>query len=666
MKIESLVNWSDPKRVETKHGPRNLRTGRPSNTFWSAWRSDKQTLKDAGVSVGKDRSGTWEALWWLPISEEEQKASEEAQQASRAVDADIDIPSPDGLEYLPFQKAGIKYALDRQNVLVADSMGLGKTLEAIGVFNSDPAIKRVLIICPASLRLNWKREFEKWSTRPVRIEIVNGGKPKDWPDDNPDVVIINYDVLQKHRKRIDMVAWDMLVGDEIHLCKSQKAQRTKAVFGWKTKEGEIKQRPIAARRKLYLTGTPIVNRSIELWLLVESLDPKDLGRNFFRFAKRYTQASCNGYGWDFSGADKLDELQRKMREKFMVRRLKKDVLKELPPKRRQILEIPANGAEGAITEEKRMYAKHQEWIDDLERRLTEAKRAEDRDLISEITGQLKHARGVAFTEMARVRHEVALAKVPAVCEHLENALEGGPIVCFAHHRDVIAQIAERFGDRAVVLTGDTKMEDRQKAVDRFQAGEVDLFVGNIQAAGVGITLTKSSHVVFAELDWVPGNLTQAEDRTHRIGQAESVLIQHIVLEESLDATMAEKLIEKQDVIDRTLDRKEEKVQANGNPDTEVEVKSKPEDEAATNLTLDQIAAAREGLRRLAGMCDGAVKLDGCGFNKHDSKLGKSLARSPEYTSRQALTAIRLVNKYRRQLPDELVVRATGNEVIRGE
>ncbi len=677
IRIEDLAKWSTGKRVETKNGPRNLRTAVPTDKFWSAWRSDKQTLKDAGISCNKNRmTGNWQVCWWMPLSEDDQRQLDDAQAASRAEDADIAIPSPTGLEYLPYQRAGIAYAASRPATLIADEMGLGKTIEAIGVINADTTIKKVLVVCPASLRLNWRRELEKWLTRPMGVAIVTGGKPKDWPAGQFSIVIINYDILSKHRKRIDEIEWDLLVADEIHYCKNQATARTKAVFGHKTKKGEVKQTPIKARQKLYLTGTPIVNRPLELWPLVESADPNGLGRNFFAFAKKYCDAHHNGFGWDFKGAKNLELLQRLLRERFMVRRLKKDVLTELPSKRRQVIELPANGATGAVAEERRVYDGHKAYIAEIEERLAEIEQMGEvelddlrhtygEDYVGELRRGLAASKKTAFTEMSLARHAVALAKVPKVIEHLETALEGGPVVCFGHHRDVIALIADHFGDQAVTLTGASSMEDRQAAVDTFQAGKAKLFIGNIQAAGVGITLTASSHVVFAELDWVPGNLSQAEDRCHRIGQHDSVLVQHLVLENSVDAEMVETLIHKQEVIDAAMNdlpaRKPETtpeaapVRPHRPETTTVTIQPDPKDEAAEALTAAQIEAIHEGLRLLAGACDGALALDGCGFNKFDSQYGKGLAANDSLTPRQALAGQKLCIKYGRQLSDDLMV-----------
>jgi SWI/SNF-related matrix-associated actin-dependent regulator 1 of chromatin subfamily A len=169
--------------------------------------------------------------------------------------------------------------------------------------------------------------------------------------------------------------------------------------------------------------------------------------------------------------------------------------------------------------------------------------------------ELREGVHVAFGELSKLRHATALAKVPLVVDHVKNALLASPkLVVFAHHRDVVSEIAAAFGDTAVTLTGSDTTEQRQAAVDRFQEdADCTVFVGSIRAAGLGLTLTASAHVVFAELDWVPAHLTQAEDRTHRIGQRDSVLVQHLVLQSSLDARMVRTLIKKQRVVDETLD-----------------------------------------------------------------------------------------------------------------
>lgn len=568
-------------------------------------------------------------------------------EASKATSADIEIPHPAGLDYLPFQKAGIKYALERENTFFGDEMGLGKTVETIGVINATD-VKKILVVCPASLKINWRNELAKWLTRPLTFGIADSTTLPD-----TDIVIVNYESLTKH----DFSGpWDLVVADECHYAKNPKAQRTQALLGWDEKgaNGYIHTPGITDKsaRLLFLSGSPILNRPIELWPLVHALAPK-VFPSFWAYAKRYCNAYQGRYGWDLSGASNLGELHDKIRSVFLLRRLKKDVLKELPPKVRQVVEVPANGALDAIRQERDAYARQEERLLELEARV---ELAEGEEAYKAAVRALNTGRLVAFAEMARERHEVALAKVPAVVDILTDALEEHPVVCFAHHLDVIAAIVEAFPGRAVKLTGEDTLEERQAAIDAFQSGKVDLFVGGIKAAGLGITLTASSHVVFAELDWVPGIVTQAEDRCHRIGQKDSVLVQHLVLDGSIDAHLAKTLIEKQAVIDAALDI-EPTSTPGGMPVSEPSVTpvEVPSVEAPVVSTPGvSIEAVHECLKFLARRCDGAVRLDGSGFNKLDADIGRKFADLPSLTPRQALLGARIIKKYHRQLPAELL------------
>jgi len=458
--------------------------------------------------------------------------------ASRAKDSKLEVPSPPGLEYLGFQRAGIAYALGRPNTLFADEMGLGKTIEALGTINADPDAKRVLIVCPASLKLNWAREAERWLVGDRTIGIVG----KAFPDD-ADVVIVNYERLGKWKREL-AETWDVLVADECHYAKNRKSQRSKNLVA------------LDARRKLFLTGTPILNRPVEIHPIAAALDPATFG-HFWTFAKRYCAPLKTNFGWDVSGASNLVELHELLRGTIMVRRTKADVLTELPPKRRQVIELGAEGFTKLLKVEKAAWDEHQQRLAELRRRSGEARARKKAggDVDEEELRALREGLMASFGELSKLRHATALAKVPLVVEHVQNALEAtDKIVVFAHHRDVIAEIADAFDETAVTLTGEDQPEARQAAVDRFQTDpSCAVFVGSIRAAGLGLTLTASAHVVFAELDWVPANLTQAEDRTHRIGQQESVLVQHLVLQDSLDARMVRTLLAKQRVVDEALE-----------------------------------------------------------------------------------------------------------------
>jgi SWI/SNF-related matrix-associated actin-dependent regulator 1 of chromatin subfamily A len=624
-----------------------------------------------------------------------EKAKESARverEKSRATDADLDIPCPTGLKYKPYQKAGVAYAMDRDSALFGDVMGLGKTIQVLGTMNFDRSLRRVLVICPASLKLNWRDEAEKWLMDDWHIDVmgVKDGpgffptKPVKGLDKQRHLVIINYDILKKYETEIRSVTWDLLVVDEAHKIKNVGAIRSKQIYGWKptakhmnawrqklSKAKRLGKKlpeqpheiaPIKPRKKHFLTGTPISNRPKELFPLVKYLDFETWG-DFWTYHKRYCGAVQERFGWNFDGATHLDELQDRLRSTLMIRRLKSEVLKELPPKTRQVIELPTNGAAATVANEKAAWERSKARLTDLALAVELAKASDDPEEYKAAVKALRQGQGAAFTEMSRVRHATALAKLPAVIDHIKIATEEDPdhkVVVFAHHIDVIDALMEEFGSKAVQVSGSVSVEKRHARVKAFQDDpRVQIFVGQTQAAGVGLTLTAASHVIFAELDWVPGTISQAEDRCHRLGQHDNVLVQHIVLEGSLDAVMARRLVDKQEVIDAALDSKHPPVDDRivvlpmpkaERPATENTSRSAIEKEAE-KLTAAEILAITTAVQMIAGMCDGAMALDGHGFNKFDARLGKDLATRASLSPKQAALAKRLVRKYRGQLPD---------------
>lgn len=590
--------------------------------------------------------------------EDKLKARATLVEDSRQADADVVLPCRDGLAYLPYQRAGIASALKRRNVLFGDEMGLGKTIQAVGLINADVTLTKILVVCPATLKRNWYNELSKWLTRDLRIGF---GESKWFHPEATDITIVNYDILAKYQDRIRAIEWDLLICDEAHLLKNPKTKRTRSICGIddytaRKEECDVLP-PVKARRAIFLTGTPIPNRPIEGFPLFHFLAPDEF-RSFFGFAKRYCGADSNGFGFDPSGASNLPELQDKLRSTIMIRRLKADVLKELPAKRRAIIEIPAiNGASAAVAAEADAFEAHEERLASLRVAVELAKASDDPADYDAAVGALKAGASVAFTEISRLRHDTAVAKIPYVVEHLRDIVEAGSkVVVFAHHKDVLLAVAKEFGDKAVLLYGDTAMDARQAAVDRFQRHpECLVFVGGILAAGVGITLTAASHVVFAELDWVPGNVTQAEDRCHRIGQHDCVLVQHLVLEGSLDARMATVLVAKQEIqaaaLDTVTEAQEPAVPSKERAATESASRKQIETEAA-QMTPARIAAVQDGLRQLAAMDgDRARDVNGMGFSKIDVEIGHKLASLYVLTPKQAALGSKLVKKYRRQVPE---------------
>lgn len=658
--IETLLPWSEAKPVQTRAGDRLLRTAEPTEAFWEVWRASKQQLKDAGISVGQYK-GQWQVSWWLPVdpvkaaAEREAKAAREAeaQVASRATDAAVLVPKPDGMEYLGYQKAGVAFAAKcwaaGTGVLIGDEMGLGKTIQAIGLINLHDDICRVLVVCPNTLKLNWARELNKWLTRPLKVGVQYADRP--WCGGVCDVVIINFDVVHKFLPHIETTNWDLRVVDEAHYCKNPKARRTKATLG------------IKAKRKASLTGTPVENRPVELWPIISDLDPKswDPKKGFFRFARRYCDAKNNGFGWDFSGHSNEAELQHKLRSTIMVRRLKADVLTELPPKRRQVIELEADDCSEVLAEEERNYRLVEEKLIELRARVEVARASEDRAEYEAAVEALRAGQGAAFEEMAKVRHATGMAKLPQAVAFINDALENGKCLVFCHHIDVVDVLKAEF-PQAAVITGAVASQDRQGQVDKFQKDpDCNVFIGN-NAAAEGLTLTAGAHVIFVEGDWVPGKLAQKEDRAHRIGQRDSVLVSYLVLAGSIDAQMMRANVEKLNVIDNVLDR-----QTDYQPETEPVVTGAPASEFKREITVERQSFERlekeaktlpagvaelalQAMKQLAGSDhDYAQQINGVGFSKMDVQIGHSFAERLFLTPKQAVVAAKLAVKYRRQL-----------------
>jgi len=519
---------------------------------------DKGIAKDAGFRWDRDRR-----KWWTSDVDSAEKVREYADEkaltaletmktakataleASRATDADAEVPVPDGLSYLPYQRAGIVYAVDHRNCLLADEMGLGKTIQAIGLINAIPEIANVLVICPASLKLNWKREMEKWLTRSLTMGIINSEIPAT------DIVICNYDIVKKHAEKLKSKTWDLMICDESHYLKNPKAQRTQSVLGGKDVS------PIPATRKIFLTGTPVLNRPIELHPLLRALNV-EWAKNWRQYVRRYCDGSETRWGWDVSGASNTGELGEKLRSTLMIRREKSQVLAELPEKTHQLITLSPNGCAAQIKKEQAAWEAHEEATKKHKEKIAKLRKEEktDTEAYREAVQAMRQAALASFAEISKLRHETAVKKIPHAVELVTNAVESeGSIVVFSHHTDVLDGIVDgvrKAGYTAEKIDGSVPVEKRQQIVDDFQAGKINVFVGSIKAAGVGITLTKSSHVIFAELDWTPATIAQAEDRCHRIGQKNNVLVQHIVFDGSIDAMIAKKLVEKEEIIESIM------------------------------------------------------------------------------------------------------------------
>jgi SWI/SNF-related matrix-associated actin-dependent regulator 1 of chromatin subfamily A len=499
-------------------------------------------------------------------------------EASAAEDAELEVPAPPGLSYLPFQVAGIAYvkaAPRPRRVLLGDEMGLGKCVESIGYMNLEE-IATALVVCPASLRINWKRELERWLVQPRTIHIVDSDDP---PPPDAEVVIVNYERLIRPVIHGALMSWwwELLICDEAHYLKSPTAKRTVSVLGRparradKTKGRKAQEalEGLIHRSSTFLplTGTALLNRPIELWTLVNTLDPEGFPDKH-QFGIRYCGGRQIRVGWDkekgepkmaweFKGASNLAELQDKLRGRCLVRRMKADVMPELPPKRHEIIVLDPKAARTALKDQMSLWWKRDAKMHSDMALVLDEKR-QDRARYEAAVARLEAELEVAFDEMSSERKRVAVAKIPLVIEHVKNLVYNHDVpklVVWAHHHEVIDALIEAVPE-SVWIDGRVTPKARQQAVDTFQTNpECRVLFGGIRAAGEGITLTAASHEVFAELDWTPARNQQAEDRLHRIGQeAEMVLIQHLVFDGSLDALIAKVVVGKARIADKVLNR----------------------------------------------------------------------------------------------------------------
>lgn len=427
---------------------------------------------------------------------------------SRKLSSDIFIPSPEGLDYFPFQNAGIEFCyLNRNhNTLIGDEPGLGKTIQFIGYCNLVGALN-ILVVCPASLVLNWAREITKWHVGKPTIEIITSGKQD--PNPSIDVHIVSYSLTinKKIQAFLQRKKPDAMTIDEVHYLKNPEAKRTKSIY---VDAGNLVD---GASNVIVLSGTPIVNRPIEIFETVKKLCHKAIDyMEYESFAMRYCGGYYNQLGFHDDGASNLKELGMKLRGDFMVRRKKSEVLLDLPEKIVKVVYLNQSPDAKRIVKEMRKF--------DVE--------------------ELVKKRGVAMTfdGISEMRRELGVSKIAAAVEYFKNMLDSGreKIVIFGYHQEVLVLIAEALEEYgSVLMYGKTPKMSRQGIVDRFQEDpKCRVFVGNIITCGEGITLVASSYLGFVEASWVPGQNHQVIDRVHRIGQTRGVLAEFLTYEESLD------------------------------------------------------------------------------------------------------------------------------------
>lgn len=374
---------------------------------------------------------------------------------------------------------------------------------------------------------------------------VKSGKPTEFAQ----VTIINYELLEKHGEHIRQIDWDLLIVDESHRLKSGTTDRTRQVFGGVRRDADkrivARYSPIPAKRRIFLTGTPVLNgKPKELWPLLQAIDPAGLGNDWFAFAKRYCDliditrfnpgtGREEHVGWKWDGATNLEELQQRMRSKFMIRRLKSEVMRQLPPKRRMILPLETKRAARALI--KKEWQAFEEY-------------AAGRDIAD--------CEMPAFGDFAKRMQEIGLLMVEPAIEVIRSEFESvQKLVVFCYHNEVTRRIAAAFPG-CILINEDVDAADRFGLTEQFQQNpSIRLLIGTIGSAGEGLTMTAASVMLFPERSWTPASVTQAEDRIHRRGQNEQVIYKHLVLAGSLSEHQVRILIDKQNANDRILDRK---------------------------------------------------------------------------------------------------------------
>ena len=417
---------------------------------------------------------------------------------------------------LSHQKEAIQKLVENKKYILADDMGLGKTTSTI-IAALESGAKKVLIICPATLKINWKREIENYSDRTIYI-----AEGKNFSTEH-DFVIINYDILKnfhdskkKDDSQILSANFDLVVVDEAHYIKNAQAQRTKVI-------NDIVKR---VDRLWLLTGTPMTSRPIDYYNLLSLVD-SPVAKNWMAYVIRY----CSGYQfkvgarkvWNVMGSSNLEEL-RERTSNTITRRLKEDVL-DLPDKiiTPVYLRLKSKDYEELMGEYFNWYEKNP----DESKSLT-----------------------VQFTKLTKVRQVIANEKISQTIELAENILEQGKkVIIFCNFTDSLNQIVEHFGKSAVKVDGSMAKHDRQYSVDQFQENEkIKVFVGNIKAAGVGLTLTAAEAVIMNDLSFLPSDHSQAEDRAYRFGQKNNVLVYYPIFENTIEGVIYDILNNKKQVI----------------------------------------------------------------------------------------------------------------------
>ena len=423
----------------------------------------------------------------------------------------------------PFQGRGVDLLEKfKYRALLADEMGLGKSIQALFAAKRAGA-RPCVIVCPAGLKYHWEAEAALHCN--LRAEVLNGTRPPKIRLVRPHpLVIINYDILgpwMKFLKKLDPI---MVLADEVHFAKNPRAARTK----------NLQYLCQGVEHVIGISGTPLTNRPAELWVILNILWPEKFP-SYTRFGFRYCKPSLEFGQIKFKGANRLPELHKKLKKYGMIRRLKKDVLKDLPPKRRIVVPLPISDSREYLKAENDFAA----WL----RENFSGRR---------VRAALHAKRLVQFGYLKRL---AAKLKMAAVHDWLDSFLEESDdkIIVFGIHRSIIGGLAERYAGKCVLVHGGVTGRARQRAYTQFRKSRrTRMFFGN-DAAGTGWNGSCATVTAHIELPWTPGQVNQAGDRMHRIGQLERTTEYFLVARKTVESRLCEILQTKQGILNETLD-----------------------------------------------------------------------------------------------------------------
>ena len=417
-----------------------------------------------------------------------------------------------------FQMDGIRFIKKGSGrVIVGDDMGVGKTLQVLGWLSVNPSKRPVVIVTPANAKFNWSDQIEKHTF--LSCDVLSGRKTHPITED---IVVINYDIISYWQKRLIQLKPAVLVLDECHYLKNRKAQRTET----------CRSLSRVVKCVLPLSGTPIINRPVEFFPVLNMIQPKEFP-NFWKFAFRYCGAKRGFRGWEFKGASHLDELRERILP-FFLRRMKSEVLKELPEKRRTILPVEINNK----NEYKKATLNFLNWYKDKAG-----------------TGAVKRARKAqAIVKLGQLKQLTAEGKLKQAFEWIDDFLfsTDEKLVVFVYHKSIFGGLSKQY--KKISAVGGKSGKERQRQVEKFQTDpKCRLFIGSLAADKEAITLTASSTVFFLELGWTPAEHEQAEDRVNRIGQTDNkITVYYMIGRNTIDEYVWEIIEKKRKIINKIM------------------------------------------------------------------------------------------------------------------